>query len=226
MKPSDDCRRTALVVRGGWEGHVPVEATDLFIPGLERDGYRVTVADSLEVYTDAALLAATDLVLQCWTMGTIASPQIRGLCDAVAAGTGFAGWHGGIVDSFRSSPEYLQLTGGQFVAHPGGFVDYEVVVAADRTDHEIVAGIQRFGVRSEQYWVLADSAIDVLATTTIPASEETPWRQDIPVPAVWTRQWGQGRVFVTTLGHQRDVKDLEVTEVRRIVERGMRWATR
>jgi type 1 glutamine amidotransferase len=29
---------TALVVRGGWEGHEPIEATDLFIPHLEEHG--------------------------------------------------------------------------------------------------------------------------------------------------------------------------------------------
>jgi type 1 glutamine amidotransferase len=27
--------RKALVVRGGWEGHRPVEATDMFIPFLQ-----------------------------------------------------------------------------------------------------------------------------------------------------------------------------------------------
>ena len=27
-------RRSALVVRGGWEGHVPVQATELFLPFL------------------------------------------------------------------------------------------------------------------------------------------------------------------------------------------------
>ncbi|GFJ82711.1 hypothetical protein [Phytohabitans houttuyneae] len=36
----------ALVVRGGWEGHRPVEATDMFIPFLERAGYQVRVEAS------------------------------------------------------------------------------------------------------------------------------------------------------------------------------------
>ena len=218
--------RRALVVRGGWEGHVPVEATELFTAGLERDGFEVELADTLEVYTDAALLGATDLVVQCWTMGTITDAQANGLREAVAAGTGLAGWHGGIVDSFRSCPGYLQLTGGQFVAHPGGFVDYEVVVEPGRRDHEIVAGIDSFSLRSEQYWVLTDAAVEVLATTPIPAPGGDPWHEGVRVPAVWTRRWGRGRVFVTTIGHQKEVRDLEVPEVQRIVERGMRWAAR
>lgn len=215
-----------LVVRGGWEGHVPVEATGLFVGGLTRDGYEVEVSDDLEVYADRELMGRVDLVVQCWTMGEITAEQIAGLRAAVAEGTGLAGWHGGIVDSFRSCPGYLQLTGGQFVAHPGGFVDYQVVVRAESADHPVVAGIDSFEVRSEQYWVLTDPLVEVLATTTIPASDDDPWRAPLTCPAIWTRRWGKGKVFVTTVGHQADVKDLEVPEVHQIVERGMRWACR
>lgn len=56
--------RNALVVRGGWEGHHPVEATELFLPFLERNGFTVRVEESNEVYADAEAMAATDLVLQ------------------------------------------------------------------------------------------------------------------------------------------------------------------
>ena len=66
--------------------------------------------------------------MQCYTQGVATDEQVLGLSAAVANGTGLAGWHGGIVDSFRGSPDYLHLTGGQWAAHPGGFVDYEVEV--------------------------------------------------------------------------------------------------
>lgn len=125
--------RKALVVRGGWEGHAPVEITDLFLPFLKDQGFAVEISDSLDVYADAALLAATDLVVQCWTMGEITAEQSRGLADAVRAGTGFAGWHGGIIDSFRGDVDYQRLTGGQFLMHPPGFVDYTVHLAPPAT---------------------------------------------------------------------------------------------
>lgn len=215
-----------LVVRGGWDGHVPVEATELFVGGLDRDGYHVEVSDTLDVYADRSVMERVDLIVQCWTMGEITPDQIAGLRTAITAGTGLAGWHGGIVDSFRSCPDYLQLTGGQFVAHPGSFVDYQVLIAESRRDHQILAGIDSFAVRSEQYWVLTDSAVDVLATTTIPATEAYPWAEAVTCPVVWTRHWGKGKVFVTTVGHQATVRDLEIPEVRQIVEQGMRWACR
>jgi uncharacterized protein len=216
--------RRALVVRGGWEGHSPKEATERFIPFLEEHGFTVDVHDGPAAYDDAEAVAATDLVLQCYTQGAATDEQVTNLAAAVAAGTGLAGWHGGIVDSFRSSPDYLHLTGGQWAAHPGGFVDYEVEVVPQRRGHEIVEGLDRWKHHTEQYWCLTDDLNDVLATSTFEATPETPWRERLVVPAVWTRVWGQGRVFVSTIGHK--LEDLDVPEVRTLTERGLLWAAR
>jgi uncharacterized protein len=217
--------RRALVVRGGWEGHSPVEATDMFLPFLEKHGFTVDVHDSPAAYDDADALLATDLVLQCYTQGEATDQQVTHLSNAVAAGTGLAGWHGGIVDSYRASPDYLHLTGGQWAAHPGGFVDYEVAVVPERRDHPIVEGLSpRWQHHTEQYWCLTDDLNDVLLTSTFVATDETPWRSDLVVPAAWTRQWGEGRVFVSTIGHKLD--DLDVPEVRTLTERGLLWASR
>jgi uncharacterized protein len=216
--------RRALVVRGGWEGHVPVEATQRFIPFLEEQGFEVSVHDDLEVYTDADELARTDLVLQCYTQGTATDAQVNGLSAAVLAGTGLAGWHGGIVDSFRASPPYLHLTGGQWAAHPGDFVKYSVSVVPERADHPIVAGLDSWELDTEQYWTLTDDLNDVLVTTCFRSGPDTPWRADMVAPAVWTRLWGSGRVFVSTMGHK--LEDLDIPEVRTLTERGLLWASR
>ena len=216
--------RRALVVRGGWEGHSPVEATERFLPFLEEQGFAVSVHEGPAVYADKEVLADTDLVLQCFTQGEATDEQVTNLADAVRAGTGLAGWHGGIVDSFRGSPDYLHLTGGQWAAHPGGFVDYEVEVVPERAEHPVVAGLDRWKHHTEQYWCLTDGLNDVLATSRFEATPETPWREDLVVPAVWTRQWGAGRVFVSTIGHK--LEDLDVPEVRTLTERGLMWAAR
>jgi type 1 glutamine amidotransferase len=216
--------RRALVVRGGWDGHVPVESTDRFIPFLRDSGFTVEVSDTLDAYLDADLLAATDLVLQIWTMGEITPEQRKGLDAAVRAGTGLAGWHGGIADAFRADLEYNFMVGGQFICHPGGFVDHEVEIVADRADHPIVQGIERFALHTEQYYVHADPSIDVLASTTFAAHPDYPWIDGVTMPAVWTKPWGSGRVFVCTVGHKLD--DLDTPEVRTIIERGLLWASR
>ncbi|MBM9507238.1 ThuA domain-containing protein [Streptomyces sp. KK5PA1] len=211
-----------MVVRGGWEGHAPVAISDLFLPFLKDHGFTVETAESLDVYGDADLLAATDLVVQCWTMGEIAPEHSRALSAAVKAGTGFAGWHGGVLDSFRGDLDYHLLTGGQFLMHPPGFLDHTVHPVPERAGHPVIAGLGDFAVHTEQYWVATDPDIDVLATTTFPAGEE----RDHPVvmPTVWTRVHGAGKVFVSAIGHKAD--DFDVPEVRTLTERGLLWASR
>jgi type 1 glutamine amidotransferase len=217
--------RQALIVRGGWEGHSPVEATERFIPFLKEQGFAVETHDGPEVYADVERMAATDLVVQCYTQGEATEEQVLGLSAAVAAGTGLAGWHGGVCDSYRGSPDYLHLTGGQWAAHPGGFVQHDVRVLPEKADHELMTGLNPvWSLDTEQYWVLTDELNEVLATTTFGVRDDTPWRQEVTCPAVWTRVWGQGRVFVSTIGHK--LEDLDHPDVRTLTERGLLWASR
>lgn len=228
--------RSALIVRGGWAGHHPVEATDLFVPFLRDHGFDVAIQATPEVYADAERMAHTDLVVQSVTMSEISAEALRGLRAAVEAGTGLAGWHGGIADSYRASSDYLQLIGGQFATHPSrapgetvgdetdNFLEHAIEITALGRAHEITRDLDDFTLVTEQYWVLHDDLIDVLATTTHPVRPYHPWHRPIVSPAVWTREWGAGRVFVATPGHSVDV--LEDANVRTIVERGMLWAAR
>lgn len=235
---TDTQTKHALVVRGGWDGHQPVEATNMFIPFLEANGFDVVVHDSPAVYADAETMAGIDLVVQCNTMNTIEKDEIAGLRAAIVAGTGIGGWHGGIADSYRNEADYLQLIGGQFAHHPGkhpneregagtqsdNYIPYRIDINPAAADHPIVAGLTSFDLVSEQYWVLNDNYIDVLATTTLAAEDYNEWSRPITSPAVWTRQWGKGRVFVSTAGH--NVSVLENSNVRTIIERGLLWASR
>jgi type 1 glutamine amidotransferase len=213
--------RRALIVRGGWEGHAPVACTDSFLPFLKANGFEVEIREDLEVYTDSPRLAGVDLVVQCWSMGELTDDQARGLAGAVHGGTGFAGWHGGVVAAFDALP-YLHLTGGRFVYHPPGFVEHELTPVRER--HPIMEGIGTVLLTTEKYWVLTDPLCEVLATVRFEPDQETPWRSRVTMPAVWTRHWGAGRVFVSTVGHR--LADLDVPEVRTITERGMLWAAR
>ena len=228
--------KKAIVVRGGWDGHQPVEATGMFIPFLEQSGFTVSVFDGSSVYADAEAMSGVDLIVQCNTMNTIEKAEIAGLRAAVLAGAGLAGWHGGIADSYRDCADYLQLIGGQFAHHPGkhpseiageqsdNYLPYRIDISREARDHPIVRGIDSFDVVTEQYWVLSDDYIDVLATTTLPARAWDAWNRPITSPAVWTRQWGDGRIFVSTAGH--NVAVLENNTVRTIIERGLLWASR
>ncbi|WP_239104135.1 ThuA domain-containing protein [Microbispora corallina] len=216
--------RRALIVRGGWEGHVPVEATDLFLPSLKEAGFAVTISEDLDVYRDAELLAATDLIVQCWSMGTLTTEQCAGLVSAVHAGTGFAGWHGGVVGTFNESLDYLRMVGGLFLHHPPDFLDYRVTIVPEHADHPIVAGLGDFDVTTEQYWMLTDSHSTVLARTSIEAGNGGHGGDPVDMPVVWTRRWGAGKIFFSAIGHR--IADLTPPTVRTLTERGLLWAAR
>ncbi len=213
--------KKALFVWGGWEGHEPRQCAELFARCLEGQGYEIEMSDTLDSYLDAENLASKDLIAQVWTMGKITPEQESGLLRAIEEGTGFAGWHGGMSDAFRESVNYQFMVGGQWVAHPGNFVDYTVNIT--NHDDPITEGIADFQVHTEQYYMHVDPSNEVLATTTF-SGEHVPWIEGVVMPVVWRRRWGRGKVFHCTLGHQLSVFD--VPEARELVRRGMLWATR
>ena len=118
--------KKVLLTWGGWTGHEPEQCRDIFVPWMRKEGALVTVSDTLDTYVDKDFMDSLDLIIQIWTMGAIEQKQEKGLLDAVRNGTGIAGWHGGLGDSFRQNVGYQFMVGGQWVAHPGGVIDYEV----------------------------------------------------------------------------------------------------
>jgi type 1 glutamine amidotransferase len=233
---SQSSTRRALIVRGGWDGHQPVQATELFIPFLEANDFSIRIEASPSVYADAEFMQTVDLIVQCNTMASIEREPLEGLRAAIQAGTGMAGWHGGIADSYRNSSDYLHLIGGQFACHPGkhpserlgeqsdNYVRYRINILPSAAEHPITRGIEDFELVTEQYWVLYDNYIDVLATTTQAVRDWDPWIRPVVSPAIWTRQWGKGRIFVCTPGHRVEI--LQDPNVRTIIQRGMLWASR
>ncbi len=212
--------KSALMVWGGWEGHEPKKCVDIFAPWLRKQGYQVDVSDTLDAYLDYNKLRRLSLIVPAWTQGTITREQEKGLLDAVRGGVGVAGWHGGMGDAFRNNVEYQFMVGGQWVAHPGGVIDYVVNVV----DHEdpVMAGLRDFKMRSEQYYMHVDPGVKVLAATTF-SGEYAPWIEGTVMPVAWKKMYGKGRVFYTSLGHVAD--DFKVPEALEIVKRGMLWAS-
>ncbi|RIK43437.1 MAG: hypothetical protein DCC55_05610 [Chloroflexi bacterium] len=213
--------KKALIVYGGWEGHEPKLCTEIFAPMLRERGYDVTLSDTLDIYLNQEFMQGLDLIVPIWTMGTITKEQEKGLLNAVASGVGIAGWHGGMADAFRNNTEYQWMVGGQWVAHPGNIIDYEVNII----DHDdpITAGLNDFKMHSEQYYMHVDPSNQVLATTTF-SGEYAHWVEGTVMPVIWKRMWDKGRVFYSSLGHV--ARDFDVPEAKEIQIRGMMWASK
>jgi type 1 glutamine amidotransferase len=145
------------------------------------------------------------------------------LHEAVSSGTGLAGWHG-MTASFRSSLQFSLLAGASFLDHPGGEgvpVPYTIDIV-DR-DHPVTNGVEDIEIASEQYYMHVDPAAHVLATTTF-SGEHWPWLDGVVMPAVYVREWGKGRVFYASPGH--DPAELQIPDVERLVRQGLDWAAR
>lgn len=214
--------KSALIVWGGWEGHEPKQCVDIFAPWLESQGFKVEISHSLDSYADLEKLKKLDLIVHIFTMSDIKGELERNLEEAVKSGVGLAGWHGGLGDAHRSAVEYQFMVGGQWVAHPGGVIDYDVDIT--NPDDPITQGLKRrFHMKSEQYFMHVDPGNEVLATTTF-AGAHAPWIEGSVMPVVWKKMYGKGRVFYTSLGHV--AADFDVPEARAIVQRGLLWAAR
>ena len=216
--------KKAWIIRGGWDGHEPVQVSERFAGVLEKEGFEVEISDTLDILTERTEeLNDIDLLIPVWTMGNITGGQSRAAAQAVGMyGVGLAGCHGGMCDSFRNDTEWQFMTGGQWVSHPGGDnTPYRVNIR--RGSSPLTEGINDFDVSSEQYYVHVDPAIEVLATTRYPVvNYYHAANGEVDVPVAWTKRWGHGRVYYNSLGHHNDVFD--IPEALEMMRRGMLWA--
>ncbi len=214
----------ALIVRGGWDGHEPVQVSQVFKGVLEKEGFEVEIQETLDAFLDVEKLKELDLIIPVWTMGRIKYEQVKSVMEAVASGVGIAGCHGGMCDAFRESVEWQFMTGGQWVAHPGND-GVEYVVNIKKGSSPIVEGIEDFTVKSEHYYLHVDPAVEVLATTRFPVVDGPHAANgQVDMPVVWTKRWGKGRVFYCSLGHHADV--IDHGPALEIMRRGFLWAAK
>lgn len=216
-------KRKAIIVWGGWDGHEPELVAKRVKRILENENFDVEVSDTLDAFKDYDYLKSLDLICPIWTMGQISGEQCGPVLRAVASGVGLAGNHGGICDSFRNNTEWQFMAGGQWVAHPGNDGTPYKVNIKKASSSPIIQGIEDFDVSSEQYYLHVDPACDILATTPFPVANGPHITNGaVQMPVVWTKMWGYGRVYYTSLGHHDDV--FNIPEAEEIHRRGMLWA--
>jgi type 1 glutamine amidotransferase len=218
-------KRKALIVHGGWIGHEPVEVAEVFNNILVNEGFETEVSDTLESFSDPEKLKQLHLIVPIWTMGEISETYAVNVAIAVESGVGMAGCHGGMCDAFRNNTTWQFLTGSQWVAHPGNDgVEYTVNIKKNSSS-PIIEGIDDFTVKSEQYYIHIDPAVNVLATTRFPVVDGPHAANGIvDVPVAYTKLWGKGRVFYNSLGHHADV--FNIPEAWKLMRNGFLWAAK
>ena len=210
--------KNVLIVWGGWEEHNPELFSNMIESWLIDNSANVEVSNDLNIYSDYNYLKMFDLIVQSVTMSELKKEQEKNLLKAIRSGVGFAGAHGGIIDSFRESTDYQFMTGGQWVEHPGGMTHFKVNIV----ENQFTQGIEDFEIYSEQYYIHVDPNIEILAKTTF-NGKTYPWIDNIVMPVAWKKKYGSGKVFVITIGH--DPNEFKKYENGwKLLKRGLIWA--
>ena len=142
-------------------------------------------------------------------------------------GKGFVTAHSGAT-AFFSWPEFGEMLGGRFDEHPWGITDATIVV-----DDPSFPAMKNFPSRSvfhDEHYQLKDFARDkvhVLAhldASTLDLRAPLVHRKDGDFPVAWTKTYGRGRVFYSTLGHEDTAWDNPA--IQQLYFGALRWALR
>lgn len=112
------------------------------------------------------------------------------------------------VDAPNDRPDFMDMVGTQFKAHPpiGTFT-----VEVANHDHELTRGIVDFVTEDELYLSHTTAEIDTLLQTRFEGEAtgfvDHTWPETV-VPILYTRDMGKGRIVYNALGHCRGHYDL------------------
>jgi type 1 glutamine amidotransferase len=154
-----------------------------------------------------AKLAAYDAVLFLSTTGDLPLPDKQGFLDWIAAGKAFVGVHAA-TDTFHGFPPFIAMIGGEFKTHgPQVAVDclnQDPAHAACRPLPKVWSVFDEI----YQFKNFERSKVHGLLTLDRHPNDKTPG--DYPV--AWSKPFGRGRVFYTSLGHREDMWDPAFTD--------------
>lgn len=174
---------------------------------------------------DLMNLSGYDAVLDYLTDSSLTEDQRASLLSFVDNGGGYVGIHcasdltstapddpNDVIDFHDNPfPELQELIGGHFITHPEqAALDVHVV----DHHHQITAAMDHLTVWDEPYVVEVGDDVRVLARMDHPDHADT--------PVVWIKEYGDGRVFYSSLGH--GTPSLTHEGVQRLIRDGTRWA--
>ena len=143
-----------------------------------------------------------DAVIFANTTGDLPLPDREAFIEWIKAGHGFVGMHSA-TDTFHGFRPYIEMIGGEFLSHGA-----QVGVDAINQDSQCAACKHlpaAWGVFDEIYLMKSFDRAKVHGLLTLDKQPNTKEPGDYPI--AWKKDFGQGRVFYTSLGHREDIWD-------------------
>ena len=198
---------------GFYHGCIPAASKTFEIMGQKTGAFETVVSDDMAMF-DPEKLNRFDAVLFNNTTGLkFEDPQYRkALMDFVRGGKGVIGIHAA-TDNFPDWPEAAEMMGGLFDGHPWG-AGGTWAVKIDDPGHPIdkAFGGEGFLIRDEIYQLKGPYSRDTLRVLlSLDMSKECNLkvqgmhRADNDYAISWVREFGKGRVFYCSLGHNNEI---------------------
>ena len=145
-------------------------------------------------------LSAYDGVIFANTTGELPLPDKEAFVAWIRSGKGFVGMHSA-TDTFHQFRPYIDMIGGEFQTHGP---QVEVHVFNDDPAHAACKHYgSHFRVFDEIYILKSFHRERVHGLLTLGHHPNTLIPGDYPI--AWSKQYGEGRVFYTSLGHREDI---------------------
>lgn len=163
------------------------------------------IKDILAQKMSAEALAKLDGIIFANTTGDLPLPDKDAFLKWLKSGKGFAGMHS-CSDTFHGWPSFIEMLGGEFLTHHAQ-AGVECMIE-DRKHPSTKHFGPSFVICQEEIYLLKNydpTKVHDLLTLDKHPNEKTAGHY----PISWCRDYGQGRVFYTSLGHREDIWDAD-----------------
>jgi len=176
------------------------EQTGLWTVEYARGGADGKGTDDVREKMSRENLKKYDAIIFANTTGNLPLPEKEALTDFVKSGKGFVGMHSAS-DTFPGWRPYVEMLGGEFQIH-----HEQVGVNCLNEDHEHPATRHLgpvYSVFDEIYLLKNFDRTKVHGLLTLDRHPNYGTPGDYPI--AWSKEFGKGRLFYTSLGHREDV---------------------
>ncbi|MDN5202239.1 ThuA domain-containing protein [Fulvivirgaceae bacterium BMA10] len=221
--------KTHILYISGDDTHGSLEVAAVLRKFLEvRHNYFMTYTEDYSVLTRS--LEKFDVILMNNIPPKLTEEEMLGLTKAIEEGKPFLGIHAISATYKMDQPQkklIFDIIGAEFIRHPP---IHEFKVNITQPDTDITMNLPDFDIYDEMYFFKSIKPdINILMTSTYEGDDvsgqdwENNFGKSKSTPVTWTRKYGKGKVFYTSLGHS--IGAVTNRYFQQVILNGLLWLT-